>query len=402
MRVNAYRAIVDTAFDAIIVSDEVGMIKAFNPAAERIFGYKANEVIGENVAVLMPDAYRAEHDDYLHRYRSTGERKIIGIGRTVEGRRKDGTFVPLDLSIAEWHGDQGQRRFTAMLRDVTARQRAQQALREAKEKAEAAAQTETELRRTVQKVNDELRSANQSLEEFTSIVAHDLRAPLRRIGAFIQILRQDYGSRFDDEGKDLLSRIERGGHRMKLMLDSLLAYSKYHSAAIDGKVAVLDHVVADALANFDFDALDVDVRVDVNKAPAVRGDPMLLSHVLQNLISNSIKFRNGIEPTINIAAECDRSQVRISVIDNGIGIEAEFAERVFEMFYRLHDEDKYEGTGIGLSVCRKIVNDHEGRIWIDTSHRDGTKVSFTLHSASESLPQRKSDEEPIGADALAP
>jgi light-regulated signal transduction histidine kinase (bacteriophytochrome) len=186
----------------------------------------------------------------------------------------------------------------------------------------------------------------------------------------------------EDERPDILIRIAKGAARMKLMLDSLLQYSRYSSAAIIGKTARLEDVVQDALAATDAAALGIEVRVAMEGVSDVKGDAVLLSHVLQNLISNAVKFRAERSPTITIEAYEIDKEIRLSVADNGIGIDAKFADKIFEMFYRLHDDEEYEGTGIGLAVCRKIINDHAGRIWLDTNHTCGTKFVCALRAAS--------------------
>nr|MEA2797217.1 two-component system, chemotaxis family, sensor kinase Cph1 [Phenylobacterium sp.] len=381
-----YRSIVDAAGDVVMVSDEAGKILSVNPAAvTKVFGFSLKEVIGLDIRTVLPETRGTPQDSDLLRYRATDE-AVLSFGRTVSGRRKDGSTVPLDLSISEWRDNSGQRVFTWVMRDVTERERLKAELSAVAERARAAAEAEHRLLRKVREQNEELKIANEGLQKFTSIVAHDLRGPLRRIEAFIGVLQKDFASALDEEGADILARIARGAERMKQMLDSLLRYSRYNSAAIAGQTAELTDVVRDALSAFDIEALGVEVRIAMVGVSAVEGDPILLSHVLQNLIGNAVKFRSTRPPTVTIEAWQTGQKICLSVADNGIGVEPRFGDKIFEMFYRLHDDDEYEGTGVGLTVCRKIINDHGGRIWLDSAYEGGTRFVLTLCAAKpESL-----------------
>lgn len=219
-------------------------------------------------------------------------------------------------------------------------------------------------------------------EKFVSIIAHDLRAPVQRIEAMAQLLRSEHPD-LDEDGQEIITRIERSAGRIRLMLASLLDYSRFSRGAIDGKTTGLSSVVDHVLENIAVDNESLDLRVNLNDVGYVQGDSILLGHVVQNLVGNAIKFRRpDTKLAVSIEAQNrDDSSVEVSVIDNGIGIEPQFADRVFDMFYRLHDDDEYQGTGIGLAICRKIISDHGGEIWVDKAHAGGTKVVFTLLTA---------------------
>lgn len=180
-----------------------------------------------------------------------------------------------------------------VLQDRTKQRDNDETLRLAKEQAEAAAFVESHLRGEIEAANIDLVAANRGLQQFTSIVAHDLRAPLKRIDAFMIALREDYTDRLDDEGKEMMTRVSRGAARMELMLDSLLDYSRYNADAIGGKSADLAHIVKGVIESCDFDTVESKININVADAPRVKGDPLLLAHVFQNLIGNAIKFRRG-------------------------------------------------------------------------------------------------------------
>lgn len=254
----------------------------------------------------------------------------------------------------------------------------------AKEDAEAAASAELVLRTCAQESNEKLKAANDGLLKFTSIVAHDLRSPLKRIESFIKILQQEYADALDEEGQDILVRTERGSTRMRQMLDALHNYAKYSDTTITGKTASVATVVDHAIETLGRDIGDAVIEVDIDSDLRVRGDTILLAHVVQNLINNSLKFRGSERLVVEIRARLnDSGTAEISVTDNGIGIEPQFAEKVFEMFARLHNEDEYEGTGIGLAVCKKIIVDHGGDIRVDAWYREGARITFTLAGADD-------------------
>lgn len=379
-----YHAIVDATENVVLIADKFDNIISANlDGLASVFGYSLEDIVGTGIGELLPEMANGASDNYLRRRAGKAENSASGFGYAISGRHKDGRLVPLNLSITEGRSKAGARHFTWMMRDITPRLRLDAELRSIIAKADAAAEIESALLLQVRASNQELKVANDDLQKFTSIVAHDLRGPLRRIEAFIGVLKSDFHPALNAEGVDILDRIAKGSARMKLMLDSLLEYSRYNSNAIAGKTANLADVVDDALSAFDMAALGVDVLVDLKGASDIKGDPVLLSHVLQNLIGNAVKFRSVQAPVVRIeVAQLDR-EIRVSVIDNGIGIEARFADKIFDMFYRLHDEEEYEGSGIGLTVCRKIVNDHRGRIWLDTTGQGETKFVFTVWAASE-------------------
>jgi PAS domain S-box-containing protein len=392
-----YHAITDTAAEVVILTNDQDKILSFDPTAvTKVFGYSAGELIGSDIRALLPEMGQATHDELLSRFRSQPDGIASRWDHSVSGRRKNGKTVPLDLLIAEGRDRAGARCFTWVMRDVTERVRINAELCAIVEQASAAAEVERQLSQQLWISNEELKIANEGLQKFTSIVAHDLRSPLRRIEAFVEVLQKDFRESVDDEGQDILNRISNGAARMRSMLDSLLQYSRYNSMAIAGKTARFEDVVGDALSAFDMEATGVDLRIVADRVGELKGDPVLLSHVLQNLVGNALKFRREVSPSIVVEAKQTGLEVSISVTDNGIGVEPRFADKIFEMFYKLHDDDEYAGTGIGLTICRKIINDHGGQIWLDTGHKGGARFVFTVqatgeaNSANDAGPSRES------------
>jgi two-component system sensor kinase FixL len=348
------RAIFDTAVDAIVTINEMGVIDRFNPAAERLFGYAEAEITGRNVSALMPSPYREMHDGYLARYLQTGEKKIIGSGREVIGLRKDGSVFPMDLSVAEmWLGE--RRMFTGIVRDISQRRHAE----------------EQNMR-----LMQEISSANEELTSFAHVVSHDLKAPLRAIGSLADWLSTDYADKFDLEGKEHMRLLISRVHRMGGLIDGILQYSrvgrvKEEFVEIDLNKLVRD--VIDLLAPPPFITVSIDTML-----PVIKVEPTRIEQVFQNLLSNAIKYMDKSEGTIHIGCILDGTHWKFNVTDNGPGIEQRHFERIFQLFQTLAPRDRIESTGVGLSLVKKIVEMYSGRVWIESMIGEGSTFNFTL------------------------
>ncbi|MEU5047332.1 sensor histidine kinase [Streptomyces griseorubiginosus] len=234
----------------------------------------------------------------------------------------------------------------------------------------------------------ELRRSNAELEQFAYVASHDLQEPLRKIASFCQLLEKRYGDALDDRGRQYIDFAVDGARRMQVLINDLLTFSRV-GRVNDARVPVgLDRTLDKALANLGAAVEESGARVDrPERLPEIVGDPTLLAMLWQNLIGNALKFRRP-ELTPHVVITCDTDpdepdSLLMTVTDNGIGIPEQFTEKVFIIFQRLHSRDAYGGTGIGLALCKKIVEQHGGRIWIDTAHTDGTRFCFTLPSFVE-------------------
>ena len=345
------RAVLETAADAIITIDARGLVRSFNKAAESIFGYSAGEVIGQNVKMLMPSPYREEHDDYLARYLTTGQKKIIGIGREVAARRKNGSIFPIELAVSEAHAGP---LFTGIIRDVSERK-------------------ELELSRET--LIDELEQKNAELERFTYTVSHDLKSPLITISGFVGGLEGDARSgNFTRLHADVV-RISAAVERMKRLLDELLHLSRVGrivNAPTEISVRqVAMEVVSDLSGPLEQRGVEVVVSEDL---PIVYGDRMRLHEVVQNLVENAIKFMGDqAAPRIEIGTKVSERERVIYVRDNGIGIDVRYRDKIFGLFDKL-DQDS-PGTGIGLALAKRVVELHGGRIWVE-SNAEGRGAEF--------------------------
>jgi PAS domain S-box-containing protein len=348
------RAIFENAVDAIITIDERGIMDRLNPAAERLFGYTEAEAVGKNVSMLMPSPHREKHDGYLAHYLQTGEKKIIGKGREVEGLRKDGTVFPMDLAVAEMHIG-NRRMFTGVVRDISERKHAE------------------EQRRALL---EEISSANEELTNFAYVVSHDLKAPLRAIGSLANWLSTDYADKFDEEGKEHMRLLVNRVHRMGNLIDGILQYSRVGRVKESPIAVNLNKVLFDVI---DLLAPPENIKVEVQaNLPSVVVEPTRIQQVFQNLVSNAIKYMDKPQGLVRVGCSDEGRFWRFSVADNGPGIEQRHFERIFQLFQTLAPRDKVESTGVGLALVKKIVEMYRGKISVESVVGEGTTFSFTL------------------------
>ncbi|MEK9752606.1 MAG: ATP-binding protein [Rhodospirillaceae bacterium] len=354
--------VLSTAVDGVIIIDDGGLIEVFNPACERLFGYAADDVMGKNVNILMPAPYHDEHDRYLHVYLVTGERKIIGIGREVSGRRKDGSVFPMELSVGEAsHG--GKRFFVGIIRDVTERHLQEREIRNAKEAAEAASAAKT---------------------QFLAVMSHELRTPLNAIIGFSEVLTQGIGGSLTDTQKDYLNDIRQAGQQLLSLVNDLLDLSKIEAGRYDLSLERLavGSVVADATGMLASLAREREIDLDsagIDGGLQVIADPRALRQMLQNLLSNALKFTPP-GGHIDVSAIGRADTVEIVVADTGIGIAPEDLAQVTEPFHQVDNvlSRKHDGTGLGLAIVKGLMVEHGGRLEIASEPGRGTKVTLAF------------------------
>ncbi|WP_413675525.1 PAS domain S-box protein [Massilia cellulosiltytica] len=351
------RAVFETAADGIITIDGRGLIERVNPAAERMFGYAEAELAGRNVSVLMPSPDRERHDGYLRNYLRTGERRIIGHGREVHGLRKDGTLFPMELAVTEMRiGD--ARMFTGLVRDITTRK---------------------ESERQAAVLLQGLRAANEELGNFAYVVSHDLKAPLRAIGALADWVATDYADRFDDEGREHMRLLISRVHRMGSLIDGILQYSRLGREGGTLRMVDLNAVVAEVV---DLLAPPAGIAVTVEPGmPVLWTEPTRIRQVFHNLVSNAIKYMDKPQGLISVGWTDEGDRWRFAVADNGPGIEARHFERIFQLFQTLAPRDRVESTGVGLALVRKIVDLLGGQVWLESVPGEGSKFYFSLPKA---------------------
>jgi light-regulated signal transduction histidine kinase (bacteriophytochrome) len=230
---------------------------------------------------------------------------------------------------------------------------------------------------------EDLARSNADLEQFAYVASHDLTEPLRKVANFCQLLERQYGDRLDDKAKQYIAFAVDGARRMQILITDLLTFSRVGRTTERFADVALDAVVDRAMANLDDSLAEAQAEIVRTKLPTVRGDALLLTALFQNLIGNSVKYRGEDPPRVEISATRGSDQWLVTISDNGIGIDPKYGDRVFAIFQRLHLRDQYDGTGIGLAMCRKIVEFHGGRIWLAEPVSRGATFRFTLAAEAE-------------------
>jgi PAS domain S-box-containing protein len=370
-------SIVNSVVDAIITINPDGTVESLNSAAERIFGYAANEVLGQNVKMLMPEPFRGEHDQYLRNFLETGVAKIIGKGREVTGVRKDGTQFPIDLAVSQVQ--LGHRRmFTGVVRDISARKRSESDLVQANhELARRAA--------AIERFNKQLARSNDELKQFAYVASHDLQEPLRKVTSFCEMLRDEYRDKLDAEAVTYIDYAVGGALRMKSLVSDLLDYSRVETQGKPLTPTPADNALAEAIDNLEMTIAEAGATVKGAPLPVVAADRAQLVRLFQNLIANAIKYRSDAPPRVNVWADAQDDEWVFHIQDNGLGIDPQYHARIFVIFQRLHSREAYSGTGIGLAVCKRIVERFGGRIWVESTLGEGSEFCFALPKVEAAL-----------------
>jgi two-component system, LuxR family, sensor kinase FixL len=358
-------SILATVPDAMIVIDERGIIQSFSTAAERLFGYVAGEVLGKNIAMMMPSPYRENHDGYLERYLRTGERRIIGIGRVVVGERKDGSTFPMELAVGEMRSG-AQRFFTGFIRDLTERQ-----------------QTEARL----QELQSELVHISRltALGEMASTLAHELNQPLSAIANYMKGSRRLLEGNSDERSVMMRDAIDkaadqalRAGQIIRRLRDFVARGESEHR--VESVKKLVEEASALALVGVKDQGIRVRFQFDPT-ADLVLADKVQVQQVLLNLIRNAIEAMDGAdkrELTVSTAST-EGDMVTIAVADTGSGISPEVTAHLFQPFVT----SKRHGMGVGLSISRTIIESHGGRIWTDPNPNGGAIFQFTLRKVNK-------------------
>lgn len=340
-----WRAVVDAAVDGIIVIDSKGRIEVFNPAAQRMFGYTEEEAVTLNVRVLMPEPARSHHDGYLSHYVTTGERRVIGIGRAVTGQRKDGQTFPLHLSVGEMEID-GEKHFTGILHDLSSRADLEDRLREA--------------------------TALARLGEMAAVIAHEVKNPLAAVRGAIQVIGSRMKGGTGDAAiiKEIIARIDA----LNSLIQDLLVFSRPPKPKPAGTNlgALLASVVTLLKSDPAYEQLEVSIT---GETPVLSSDPTLLTIVFQNLLINSAQAMHG-RGAIEVTLRAAEGWHRVDVADQGPGI----PEEIRAVLFRPFKTTKARGTGLGMATAKRLVELHEGRISVDCPPGGGTIVTVELPS----------------------
>lgn len=349
------RAVLETAPDAMVIIDERGTITLVNQQAEAMFDYQRSQLVGQPIEILIPDHLRDRHKGYRSGYFTAPKRREMGIGLELSGRRRNGTTFPVEISLGPLDTEHG-RWATAAVRDLSERKRVEQ-----------------------------LEVSHREMEHFSYAASHDLKAPLRNIVSLIDALKEDLEeTQLPDHISETLELITTNTGRMYSLVQDLLEFSRVdrherHFEAVD-----LGELLNEICELIGADILNAKANIRFNNLPTVRVDRTLMRQLLQNLITNGIKFQPADQrPVIDVQVTESADNWEVAVSDNGVGISDEYHEKVFQVFSRLHDLQEYEGNGIGLAICKKIVDIHHGSIWVSNNSPSGTIFHFTIAKRAE-------------------
>ncbi|HEU5273833.1 MAG TPA: PAS domain S-box protein [Xanthobacteraceae bacterium] len=358
-------SILATVPDAMIVINEQGAIQSFSAAAERLFGYRAGEVIGKNVKMMMPSPYREAHDGYLERYLQTGEKRIIGIGRVVVGERSNGSTFPMELAVGEMRS-YDRRFFTGFIRDLSERQKTEQRVHE----------LQSELVHI---------SRLTAMGEMASALAHELNQPLSAIANYLKGSRRLLEGRTDEPIATVRDAVDRAAEQ-SLRAGQIIRRLRDFVARGESErqVESIKKVVEEASALALVGAKDLGVRVMFKLDPAadlVLADKVQIQQVMLNLMRNAIEAMEQTQrrELVVSVAPTDDQMVLVNVADTGSGISEEVLLHLFQPFIT----SKRHGMGVGLSISRTIIESHGGRIWAEANPGGGTVFKFTLRMVSE-------------------
>lgn len=350
-----YRGLFESMMDGVSQTGGDGYFLEANNAFLEMVGYSLDELRGLTYRDITPEKWHPLEGEIM-----TAEVEVRGFSEEFEKEyiRKDGIVVPAAVRVWAGEGEAGKKEYWAVTRDITERKRNE---------------------KIIEKTLGDLARSNKELRQFAYAASHDLQEPLRAMTGFSELLIERYGGKLEDDAHEFLTFIIDAAARMRRLINDLLSYSRLNTRATPFAKADAAEIIETAMLNLTALIDEHDARIEVGPMPEITCDRQQLTQLFQNLIGNAVKYRKQEEqPVISIACEDIPGYWLFRVEDNGIGIKEEFLDVIFQMFERLHSKDEYEGTGIGLAVCRKIVERHGGEIWVESEYGKGARFSFTI------------------------
>jgi PAS domain S-box-containing protein len=350
-----FRRVFESASDAMALSDPNGIVVDANPAYFELYGFSAEEVIGQKFYIIFPAARRHEA---MEQYRQVFNGENSSMHFESEVVRKDGTSRRVETRIGFIMRDGKRAEMLSVIRDVTERKQAEAQL---------------------EKYAQDLRRSNTDLEQFASVASHDLQEPLRMITSYLDLIEQRYASVLDEDAQDFIRFALDGAVRMKSLITGFLSYARLKTDEQSFAPFSAEFALDIALMNLQVAIDESNARITHDPLPEVNGNKTLFVYLLQNLISNALKFHGQTAPEIHISVRrTSANEWQFAVKDNGIGIDITQLDRIFVIFQRIHPIGTYTGAGIGLATCKKIVEHHNGQIWAESTVGEGTTFYFTI------------------------
>ena len=365
-----FRELLEAAPDAIIEVDEDGRILTLNAVTEKSFGYSREELLGQPVEVLVPDHVRANHAGYRSRYRAHPVTRPMGSGLELLGRRKNGSTFPVEISLSPVRSEEGFR-VTAVIRDITERKQTEERLQA----------IQTNYTRELELRNQEIERANRHKSEFLANMSHELRTPLHTVIGFSELLSEESKGPLNADQKRFINHIHKDSQHLLALINEILDLSKIEAGKLELRKEALDisAMFDDVLSSIRPQGVEKSIAIEkyVDGPVAVDGDRIRVKQILYNLLSNAVKFtpRGG---RVQIEARPVDGFAEISVSDTGIGIPPEEHESVFDTFHQVGAAGTREGTGLGLPITRRLVEQHGGRIRLESEPGRGSCFTFTI------------------------
>ncbi len=352
-----YRGLLEAAPDAMVVVNQGGEIVLLNLQAEKQFGYHRDELLGQKVKRIIPEGFAERLIADALRSTADALAQQIDTGIELTGRRKDGSEFPIEIMLSPLQSAEGVL-VTAAIRDITERKRSEEQL---------------------VKMVGELKRSNDELQQFAYVASHDLQEPLRMVASYTQLLAKRYKGRLDSDADEFIAYAVDGANRMQGLIQDLLAYSRAGTGGKDLHRISSEEALKEALTNLRATIEESGAVVTHDSLPAITSDDTQLTLVLQNLVGNAIKYRGADAPRVHVSATKNGGNEWIfSVRDNGLGIDPQYFDRIFVLFQRLHGREEFKGTGIGLAICKKMLERLGGRIWVESQPGTGSTFYFAL------------------------